>query len=808
MEYRGTDGNDNIDQATLGLPDGIIVYGGKGNDTITIARGNVLGEAGNDTIRTTAGATAAYWNSPSAIDANLGTGVVSDGFGGTDTLIGVHSIADSPHDDKLHGSTIDDRFWLGWGSNTVTGGGGIDTVMMQGVKQSEVTISYDKATSTFTVVKNLANGDKGTDVLKGVSVIWLTGDNVLVTPDMFDDAGGFLRSRTFVASTDMEKILQLRAGDFNGDGKADILAVRGNIDAGITPEPLQILTGNGSGAFNDGSAALFAGGIPKVNFVPRIFTADFNKDGISDIFNPDFGVDAPPFPGGQNSLFLSDRTTGQLHNATATLPQALRQNHGTSIGDVNKDGYPDIFVNALNDLTRNANQLLINDRTGHFTPAQSLLPAVLNPAGHDNGNTWSLLDDLNNDGYADIVLGTFDFSPFPSRVFMNDGTGSFANAQAFNLPRSGVADEIVVGIETMDLNGDALPDLVLSVSNGGPNSGFYKKPYLQFLINDGGGNFHDETALRLPQSTASNDPSTDTAFYLSATPVDLNGDGYEDLLADGAYSGVSVAYMNDGFGRFSAGWSSPAGGHVVAMDVNGDGKMDLVESTDTGYSILMNAFPIAVPQSHQYTAGHGGERIAGNAHAETIRSGNGNDTIDGGAGLDTVIYPGNRAGFTIAKSATGFTVSGALGTDTLAQVERLSFGDTAVALDIDSVGGQAYRVYNAVLGRAPDAAGLGYWMASMDKGMSLGQVASYMIAGEEFIKNFGANLSNQALVQTLYQNILDRAPEQAGLAYWVEALDKGLISQAEALAFISEGFENRANVDPTIATGFDYAPWG
>ncbi|HEU4851387.1 MAG TPA: FG-GAP-like repeat-containing protein [Telluria sp.] len=813
MNYQGTAGDDNLDQATLGLPAGSNIYGGAGNDTIKVSVGNALGEAGNDTIIGTGDyAAAAYWNSPAGVVANLATGTVQDGFGGTDTLQNIRVFQDSGHNDHITGSERNEDIWTSWGSDTIVGGGGTDTVYLYNVKSTEVSITYDIASDTFTMVKNTAAGDKGTNKLTGISRISFTGpqsDNVNVTRDMFDFSDGFLRApSSALSSFDTNKIQQMRAADFNGDGKVDILVVRANNDLGLTAEPLQILIGDGTGKFSDQTASFFKDGvIPKVNYVPRIFAADFNKDGITDIFNPDFGYDAPPFPGGQNSLFLSNPATKLLENATASLPQALLQSHGTSIGDINRDGFPDVLVNVLHDYTGRANLVMMNDGTGHFVVKQDLLPPSLRQSGYDAGYTWSMLRDINNDGWDDMVLGTWDANGGPSLVVLNKG-GSFATSTPIALPATGLDRQVVIGIETIDLNGDALPDLVLSATNGGSHGEFYKVPYLQLLVNLGNGQFRDETASRLPQSK--DITSTSANWYLSATPIDLNGDGFQDIVTDASnpYAGSRV-FMNDGTGKFTEGWRGGSYVHVLPVDVNGDGKPDLVEASSNGwFSVLMNAFPNRVPGSGVYRAGDAGERIVGGSAMETIYSGKGNDTIDAGAGLDTVVYSGNRAGFTIAKTDAGFTVSGALGTDTLVQVERLSFGDTAVALDIDSVGGQAYRVYNAVLGRTPDAAGLGYWMASMDKGMSLGQVASYMIAGEEFIKNFGANLSNQALVQTLYQNILDRAPEQAGLAYWVDALDKGLISQAEALAFISEGFENRANVDPTIATGFPYAPWG
>ncbi|MBZ2206688.1 FG-GAP-like repeat-containing protein [Massilia soli] len=810
MDYRGTANDDIIDQKALGIADHSNIWGGAGNDTITASTGNLIGEAGNDTL-TGIGMSvgAAYWTSPAGIKVNLATGIAHDGYGTVDRLVGIRHIQDSNFNDEIIGSAAPEEFWLNRGNDTVIGGGGGDKVVLYGVKSSEVTITYDKASDTFTLKKHTANGDNGTSTAKGVAAISFTGpnsDEVTVSRDMYNDSTGFLRSPTSLKAGEMKFVQQLRAGDFNGDGKLDILVVRSNTDdMGVTASPLQILAGDGNGNFTDQSAKIF-GAIPNINYVPRIFAADFNKDGITDIFAPDFGVDAPPFPGGQNSLYLSSRTTGTINVATANLPQALRQNHGTSVGDVNKDGHLDLFVNALNESSGNANQLLINDGTGKFVVSQQLLPASLTQAGYNPGNTWSMLRDLNNDGYDDIVLGTWDASASPSQVLLNDGRGSFASSALINLPRSGIAKEIVIGIETINLNGDALPDLVLSVTNGGSHGDFYTTPYLQLLVNDGNGQFHDETQARMPQSTATRPPGN-ANWFLSTTAIDVNGDGHQDIVADGTASETSKVFLNDGLGKFTMSWESSTGAHIVAADVNGDGKPDLIEASSSGFSVLNNVGPSTIPASGVYRASDRGDKVNGGAAAETIYSGKGNDTVNAGAGLDTVIFSGNRAGYTVAKTSSGFTVSGPDGVDTLANVERLKFADASVALDISGSGGQTFRLYQAAFDRAPDTGGLGYWMKQMDGGASLAGVAAGFVNSKEFADLYGGNNPTAELfVEKLYTNVLHRKPDAGGYEYWVKVVKDGA-PKADVLAAISESQENIDALATLIGNGFVYVPY-
>ncbi|MGZ8319500.1 MAG: DUF4214 domain-containing protein, partial [Telluria sp.] len=183
-------------------------------------------------------------------------------------------------------------------------------------------------------------------------------------------------------------------------------------------------------------------------------------------------------------------------------------------------------------------------------------------------------------------------------------------------------------------------------------------------------------------------------------------------------------------------------------------------------------------------------------------------TVDGGGGLDTMVFSGARGGYTIARSGTGFTVKGATATDLLANIERIQFSDAHIALDVDGTGGQAYRIYRAALGREPDQGGLGFWMKQMDMGVSLADIAAGFISSAEFANLYGgANPTAEAYVEKLYTNILQRKPDPAGYQFWVDAVNKGA-SRAEVLAAVSEGFENQQKVAEVIGDGFAYVPYG
>jgi hypothetical protein len=214
-------------------------------------------------------------------------------------------------------------------------------------------------------------------------------------------------------------------------------------------------------------------------------------------------------------------------------------------------------------------------------------------------------------------------------------------------------------------------------------------------------------------------------------------------------------------------------------------------------------------------ATEGADSLAGTSGAEfimamggndTITAGGGNDTIDGGAGIDTAMYSDVRANYTVTNNGNGtFTVthSGADGTDTLTNVERLVFSDAKVAIDIDGHGGQAFRLYQAAFSRTPDVPGLGFQINALDSGLTLSQVAGNFIASPEFQATYGANISNTQFVTLLYQNVLHRAPDSGGLQFHLDELANNQ-TRADVLTHFSESPENEANVIGAIQNGMAF----
>lgn len=214
--------------------------------------------------------------------------------------------------------------------------------------------------------------------------------------------------------------------------------------------------------------------------------------------------------------------------------------------------------------------------------------------------------------------------------------------------------------------------------------------------------------------------------------------------------------------------------------------------------------------------------VTGTAGADVLKAGAGNNGVDGGAGIDTVVYAGSHNNFTITQADWGFDVvdkTGANGHDSLINVERIQFDDGYVAIDIDGNAGELYRLYSAAYGREPDAAGVGYWLMRMDGGTSIQQVSrEFMLGGDgkgqpEFVQLYGANANNSTFLTQLYHNILGRDPDAGGYQYWMDVMNKytadTTILRGQMLIDFSESPENllKVQVVGTLVHGVDFVPF-
>jgi hypothetical protein len=158
------------------------------------------------------------------------------------------------------------------------------------------------------------------------------------------------------------------------------------------------------------------------------------------------------------------------------------------------------------------------------------------------------------------------------------------------------------------------------------------------------------------------------------------------------------------------------------------------------------------------SGGNADDVITGNDAANSLMGGAGNDILDGGAGIDTAIYKDKKAGVTITKTTTGFTIKDTQGegTDQLSNIERLQFADQKLALDLQPTehAGQALEFIGLMapeLIKSPSA--VGTILGLFDKGSSLHDVCQLAI-DVGLVTAFAGSSSNAALAAMAFQNVV------------------------------------------------------
>jgi hypothetical protein len=98
-------------------------------------------------------------------------------------------------------------------------------------------------------------------------------------------------------------------------------------------------------------------------------------------------------------------------------------------------------------------------------------------------------------------------------------------------------------------------------------------------------------------------------------------------------------------------------------------------------------------------------------------------------------------------------------------------------------------LYNNVLGRAPDPAGLAGWVSLLQSGYTRGQV----LIGFSDSVEYQAQMANEVFVTMMYAGMLHRTPEPLGFSGWVAFLDAGTYTREQVINgfFLSTEYHNR-----------------
>jgi len=197
--------------------------------------------------------------------------------------------------------------------------------------------------------------------------------------------------------------------------------------------------------------------------------------------------------------------------------------------------------------------------------------------------------------------------------------------------------------------------------------------------------------------------------------------------------------------------------------------------------------------------------------SDTVWSHPGSEVIDTGPGIDTVIYPGLRKDYVVKLGESGVDVShaGALeGSDWLVNVERLTFKDQHLALDIQGHAGFVAKVIGAVFGASavrqhPDVVGLGLSILETH-GYSQSELMNLALQAR-----LGPLVNqHEAVVDLLFFNLVGQLPSADARQPFVALLDSHQISVNELALFAAEHPLNLQNIELVgLATqGLPYLP--
>ena len=184
---------------------------------------------------------------------------------------------------------------------------------------------------------------------------------------------------------------------------------------------------------------------------------------------------------------------------------------------------------------------------------------------------------------------------------------------------------------------------------------------------------------------------------------------------------------------------------------------------------------------------------------DQISGGGGNDILVGGDGLDIALFTGSISSYTMKLSADYCEITDRRpfsdGTDQLISIEKISFSDfyfdlekmnRVIDLDQNKISDLS-ELYIAYFNRAPDALGLSFWGTSYSNGLEIRDIANLFGSSEEAQRVYPTSVPAQEFVESIYNNVLGRLPDEEGLSFWVDVLDDGTVTKEQLIFYVLSG---------------------
>ena len=493
------------------------------------------------------------------------------------------------------------------------------------------------------------------------------------------------------------------AGDVNGDGYDDVLVGAPDYNnPGIGSTGAAFVFLGGASGVSTAPATTLSGNIATVDFGGAVAgVGDVNGDGYADI-----SVADPQYKNGQTNeggLFTwygsaTGIANGGISSAQSTLESNVVSDYlgykaVAAAGDVNRDGYADVIVGCLNwtngEASEGAAFILHGSPAGIASGSVGTVANTtleMNSAGA-GVNKVAGAGDVNGDGYADVVVGSpgYDFGGVANTgamvVYLGGPSGvasvSPTGAHAFLHPGL-MNDNYGFGLAMGDWNGDGYADVAAGAAGydgAGANTGAV---YL-YSGSSRGINSQSETGA----ATIRQGEQTNARFGVVAAAVDVNADGYSDLIVGAPYydagetdEGAAFVYLGSSAGITSGAAASggtmlqgnQAGasfGYAVATagDVNDDGYADVLVGastydsgeTDEGAAFVFLGSATGVANGNPSTAATTLQSNQANAHFGYAVAGFGDCNGDGypDVAVGSPDYDSNGAVFVFDGAAGG-----------------------------------------------------------------------------------------------------------------------------------------------------------